>query len=410
MAKPKEEKTTKSKKEEKEKVTKPEKEELKKEEPKKSCKKGIITAGIIIILAIVALIIWWFNRKFDVVIKYNNGEKDQNITVKYLKKIDKKDINFEVKMEEHSLIGFYETYELNKEDKQVCKEKFTLNDEKNKCIAEDEFDFDNTQIKENKTIEAIWSTILFKINPTVKTINEGEKFNIAVTISGTKDTSVKWSSENSSIASVNAEGKVTGNKKGTTNIIAESNGIKRKCRVTVKEIKKEEPKEEPVKDNGTISLSASNKCVVKEQRATITATVNNALDNTVNWKVDGCLTKAGEGNSITVIPKTCGSTASITGSLNNGQSSSLTLTIEDALVVTVLDNGDNKPDSEGYYHGVKSIKTNIPVTMTSNGSIVYGDPKSPTTSVIGNAGADGVVTIKTPCGQTKTIKWKAVIN
>lgn len=63
--------------------------------------------------------------------------------------------------------------------------------------------------------------------------------------------------------------------------------------------------------------------------------------------------------------------------------------------------------SEGYYYGVKSIKTNIPAVITGS---VLDKSDSPRTSASTSAGADGTVTIETPCGQTKTYQLRAVIN
>ena len=87
-----------------------------------------------------------------------------------------------------------------------------------------------------------------------------------------------------------------------------------------------------------------------------------------------------------------------------------TFNFENNLSVTVVDGGTGSPDSEGKYFGVRKITTNIPaVFSSSNGAILYGD-SSPKTSVSTLAGMDGVVTVTTSCGQSKTIRWRAEIN
>ena len=171
------------------------------------------------------------------------------------------------------------------------------------------------------------------------------------------------------------------------------------------------PEPEP-QDNGTISLSASNSnaCIIGRQSIRVVATVSNARDNTVTWDADRCLTISGSGTAISVTANGCGETATVTGTLKNGKSSSIELKIEDTLSVTVEDYGTNTPNSEGYYEGVKKITTNIPSTIASpNGAIIY-DATGLRSSVVTNASSDGIVNITTPCGQTKTIRWTAVIN
>ena len=108
---------------------------------------------------------WWFNRKFDVTFKYNNGLDNNTIKVRYKNEIKDKDVKNDLTLEGHTFIGYFETYYLNgkqiektKEDKDaekyICKKGFKINQDKDKCIANDEFDFKNTRIEENKTIEA----------------------------------------------------------------------------------------------------------------------------------------------------------------------------------------------------------------------------------------------------------------
>ena len=170
------------------------------------------------------------------------------------------------------------------------------------------------------------------------------------------------------------------------------------------------PKEDTT-DYGTISLAPNNACLINgSNRVTVTATVNNAKDSTIDWLGDACLAISSSGNTATVSGRGCGEHPQLTARLHNGASATVTFNFENNLSVTVVDGGTGSPDSDGKYFGVRKITTNIPaVFSSSNGAILYGD-SSPKTSVSTLAGMDGVVTVTTSCGQSKTIRWRAEIN
>lgn len=69
-----------------------------------------------------------------------------------------------------------------------------------------------------------------KINKEKLTIVIGDTYNLK--ISGTTKT-IKWSSSNTSVASVSSAGKVTAKKKGTATITATVNSKKYNCKITV---------------------------------------------------------------------------------------------------------------------------------------------------------------------------------
>ena len=320
-------------------------------------KKKIIKIIIAVIILIAILVFIFFFLNFKVTFKYNNSEEDKEIKVKILRKIPTSEVKEDITKDGYTFAGYYETYYLSgkqietikkdaKKEKDICKEGFKLNSEKEKCVAEDKFDFKNTKIIKEKNIEALWEK------------NEEKK----------------------------EEPEPTPVQKETP----KSNN---------------ETKPTP-KDEGTKSLSSSTTCLIGNSSATITADLNNAIDKTINWYGDSCLTINDSGNSITVSANGCGGT--IIGKLNNGSSNSVTLKYEDELVVSLTDYTNNTPYvSEGYYYGVKSIKTNIPAVITGS---VLDKSDSPRTSASTSAGADGTVTIETPCGQTKTYQLRAVIN
>ena len=86
------------------------------------------------------------------------------------------------------------------------------------------------------TIEVIPNEVEgVSLNATVKTIYIGEKFILHATVTPEDATykDVAWSSSDSSVASVDAEGTVTALKEGTCRIYAKSGNVKAECMVTV---------------------------------------------------------------------------------------------------------------------------------------------------------------------------------
>lgn len=427
---------------------------MKKEKKEKKSKKKLIIIGVILLLLIIGFIIWWFNRKFDITIKYNNGTSDYEVKVKYLKSINTDDIKKDLTADSKSFIGFFETYYLNGKEiekikndsaneKDICKEGFSLNTEKTKCIANEEFDF-NTKIKKDTTIEALWSTISFKINPTSKTLLEKETFSITATISGTNDKTVKWTSSNNKIATVDNKGKVTAVKAGEATITAESNGIKRKCTVTVKA--KETTTKTTIttttkkttttttttttkaKDEGKISLKANDQCLIgTNEQVTITATLTNATDKTINWTIPKCYTKETVSDTVIKLNRTGRGTQcrseeelsfTVTAKLNNGSSDKLTFTYEpnlevkvynnNSLVATLTNGGNGSYDGNNF-----SAKTNVDATFKATGiyntNVDYTSSKT-NNSITLKSTNDSTTTIKTACGQSAKFTVHAIIN
>ena len=410
---------------------------------KKSKKKIIIIIIIIILLLLILLFLWWwFNRKFDVTFKYNNGLDNETIKVRYNNKIKDEDVKKDLTFEGHSFIGYFETYYLSgkeiekiKEDKKteesICKKGFKLNQDKDKCIANEEFDFKNTRIKENKTIEAFWSGIIFDIDPKEKQIYVGESFDIKVVLSGTNNKDIMWSSEDGAIATVTNNGKVTGVKKGTTTINVETNGLKKTCKVTV--VEKEQPKEEPKKeepkieepkketptvqkDEGKISISTKNKCIIGDQKANVNASITgNALNKTITWTTSKCYSmQKVSGTSINVYRNNTNGcnvndTFKVNAKLNNGSNSSVSITYEPQLTYKVYDRYGKEvtKNSEGEYKG-----NDLKIVTNGNATFKSARQGSDTTAnSIYLPGAMGTtVEITTPCGQKESVKIVAIIN
>ncbi|MCH5303904.1 MAG: leucine-rich repeat protein, partial [Ruminococcus sp.] len=70
-----------------------------------------------------------------------------------------------------------------------------------------------------------------KLNKTKKTLKKGKSFTIKIT---GKVGKAKFTSSNKKVAKVNSKGKVTAKKKGKANITVKANGLKLKCKITVK--------------------------------------------------------------------------------------------------------------------------------------------------------------------------------
>ena len=137
----------------------------KKEEGKK--KKTWVYVLICVLILIIAFLIWWFLRTFPVTVKYNNGDTDEVLYVRYLNVVKKEDLKEDITRSGYTFAGYFETYYLSGEEiekvkndskagETICKEGFELNSEKTKCVAKEEYDFENTKITEKKTIEALW--------------------------------------------------------------------------------------------------------------------------------------------------------------------------------------------------------------------------------------------------------------
>ena len=113
-----------------------------------------------------------------------------------------------------------------------------------------------------------------KISKTKYKMNKGEKFTLKIT--GTNKT-VKWSTSNKKIATVNSKGKVTAKKKGTVTITAKVGSKKFKCKITV-EAPSISKKTYTMKKGKTVTLK------IKGTTQKITWSSNNKKVATVNSK------------------------------------------------------------------------------------------------------------------------------
>jgi len=340
---------------------------------KKGGKKLIfIAVGLLVLLGII--LFWWFNRKFDFTIKFNNEIKNEVTKIKYLKTYDDSKLDKELIKEGYTFLGYFETYYLSgkeiesiKEDsdleKVICKNGFELDFEKVKCVAIEEFDFKNTKIKKDTIIEALWGKSV---------INKPAK-------------------------------KTTTTKKKTTTT------------TTTKKV------EESPKDTGKISLSVDKSCIIGYSDSVVVKAqiTGETTDKNINWKLPKCYTAEKVSDNVYKLTRTGRGTmcrdieelsVTVTASLRNGSSSSTKFSYEYPLEVTVYDgNTVASSNSEGNYEvGSAKINSNIAASFTTTKSNVIKFSTDKSVSLYSSVDAN--VTVKTPCGQSKTIHITALIN
>ncbi|WP_417141650.1 Ig-like domain-containing protein [Ruminococcus bromii] len=97
-----------------------------------------------------------------------------------------------------------------------------------------------------------------KLNRTSLTLTKGKTYTLKTTVTGTNK-AVSWSSSNSSVASVDKNGKVTAKTKGTATITVKVDGVSASCKVTVNE-----PAKTTIKlDKTKVTLGAGEPCTLK---------------------------------------------------------------------------------------------------------------------------------------------------
>ena len=107
-------------------------------------------------------------------------------------------------------------------------------------------------------------TVTTSVKPSVKldktslTLTKGKTYTLKTTVTGTNK-AVSWSSSNSSVASVDKNGKVTAKTKGTATITAKVDGVSASCKVTVNESAKTTIKLDKTK----VTLGAGEPCALK---------------------------------------------------------------------------------------------------------------------------------------------------
>ena len=162
------------------------------------------------------------------------------------------------------------------------------------------------------------------LNKSATTLTEGESETLTATITpsnATGDKTVKWSSSNEAVATVDSNGKVTAKKAGTAVITAtSSNGKTAGCTVTVKQ--------KEIAITG-IGLNKSTTSLTEGESETLTAAItpsNATGDKTVKWSSSNAEVAAVDSNG-KVTAKKAG-TAVITATSSNRKTASCTVTVK----------------------------------------------------------------------------------
>jgi hypothetical protein len=165
-----------------------------------------------------------------------------------------------------------------------------------------------------KTLDAAMLVESITLSQSSATMTIGETLNLTATVTpdDATDKSITWSSSNTSVASVDADGKVTAKAEGTATITATANdgsGVKASCEVTV---------EKKVILVNQITLSQTTATLTEGETLTLIAKVtpDDATDKSITWSssntnvasvdADGKVTAKAEG------------TATITATANDG--------------------------------------------------------------------------------------------
>ena len=195
------------------------------------------------------------------------------------------------------------------------------------------------------------------LNKSATTLTEGESETLTATITpsnATGDKTVKWSSSNEAVATVDSNGKVTAKKAGTAVITAtSSNGKTAGCTVTVKQ--------KEIAITG-ISLNKSTTSLTEGESETLTATItpsNATGDKTVKWSSSNEAVAAVDSNG-KVTAKKAG-TAVITATSSNGKTAGCTVTVKQKDTYTGLRD----------VNGTLTYFTNGQVDKTYTGFVSY---------------------------------------
>lgn len=316
----------------------------------------------------VTLVAGWISvdsTAFEISINPNNGNEIIPILVAEGDKLSKPE---EPKKENFKFVGWYlndTEYDFNQE----VKESFTI-------IAK----WKEDKKDENKTEEVKGNDVSVEgisLNKTSLSLNKGNTETISATVSpnNASNKNITWTSSNTTVATVDGNGKITGTGKGNTTITAtSSNGKTATCAVTVSV---------PVESIKITSSSTHNHInyngTVKSITLTATITPSDAAD-TVEWSVpneggqSGALTATRNGNTITITARSGGAE----GNMNiiakaGGKEASYTIYKEPQLSISAS--------------GSTSVAYNQSLVINSNQSVTNWD--------VGSLSSNGLITINT---------------
>ena len=313
------------------------------EEEKKS-KKGLIITILVILLLIGGAFVGWYYYKFTVTIKYNNDLENTVEYVRFLGKADESKVQGHLSKKGYSFKGFYETYIISSSD--IEKLAVDLAASKNICRAG--FDFDPNNNKCTAMTEFSFNTERIVRDTTIEAI---------------------WS-------------------------------------------KDEEVVRTGREEDATITLSANKKCVVGDKDTIdVNAKIKGYVSNKfVTWNIPKCYSAKRISDTHYVLTRTnaeCEDNEELSGrvkvSLTNGSTYSLILIYEPKLKVNVSGvDGNIIYEKDGVYKTKQTtIDTNVAAKFKSKNNTIK---KTAQYSLYLKDNVNDTITIKTSCGQTKTIE------
>lgn len=295
-------------------------------------------------MAIVIFLIWFFNRKFEVILDYNNGDTEEILYIKYNNKINEKDIKGKEDLGE-SFIDWYEV---------------TYDKEKKEVISDEPFDF-STKIKSERRLKALYEGVAVE-RITVAFDSKGGTEVASVTLEKGKELILPENPTRSGY---------TFNHWEDINQVPIGNGALLGEDITLYAVWDLVPVE-------SISLSISNKILHQDGTRTSKATASVANSNgavtyslndttcaTINSSTGDIALKTEYGTKGSDTYNKCyvnGSTITVTGKLPSGKSASATFSIEKLLILTF--EGINYSENSGVRTaelGIKSVTSNISV-------------------------------------------------
>ena len=218
------------------------------------------------------------------------------------------------------------------------------------------------------------------------TLTEGETTTLTATVlpeNTTDSKSVSWSSSNSEVATVDANGTVTAKRAGTAVITATStNGKTAGCTVTVSK------KEIPITE---ISLDKSSATLTEGETTTLTATVlpeNTTDSKNVSWRSSNSEVATVDANG-TVTAKRAG-TAVITATSTNGKSAGCTVTVSKKEIPITEISLDKSSATLTEGETTTLTATVLPENTTDSKSVSW----SSSNSEVATVDANGTVTAK----------------
>ena len=225
-----------------------------------------------------------------------------------------------------------------------------------------------------------------RLNKSTETLTEGDKTTLTATVlpeNTTDSKNVSWSSSNSEVATVDANGTVTAKRAGTAIITATSeNGKTASCTVTVSR------KEIPITE---ISLDKSSATLTEGETTTIVATVlpeNTTDSKSVSWSSSNSEVATVDANG-TVTAKRAG-TAIITATSTNGKTAGCTVTVSKKEIPIIEISLDKSSATLTEGETTTIVATVLPENTTDSKSVSW----SSSNSEVATVDANGTVTAK----------------